>query len=233
MSSFTGLRVNSCFGCLHLSMLAFIVGLLSETDWCLDAQPLSPGTTGRSVLSWLPPPALTGFYLVEYADQKSRVVSYLSGMDTLAAVPSMFMACSGCSSSSSHLRFRFHSGWDSNHCYHGPAHYYFGRRRRSSSRSIIPAYGSRPWAPIADCRSAGGCQPSCKAILAVMDCRETAALPTLGSATGLPLQPMSSSRTWPCSRQKGSISKEAYAATGTAIILLVLAPTAYRATHVA
>ena len=109
-----------------LGMLAFIVGFivwnglgaltpsLFAWDYTTDNLSLTPAlistliTVGLSLAIATPIGVFTGFYLVEYADRKSRVVKVIRlATDTLAAVPSIVYGLFGMLFFVIYLRFQF------------------------------------------------------------------------------------------------------------------------------
>ena len=108
-----------------LGMLAFIVGFivwnglgalspsLFAWDYTTDTLSLTPAlistliTVGLSLAIATPIGVFTGFYLVEYADRKSRVVKVIRlATDTLAAVPSIVYGLFGMLFFVIYLRFQ-------------------------------------------------------------------------------------------------------------------------------
>ena len=109
-----------------LGMLAFIVGFivwngigaltpsLFAWDYTTENLSLTPAlistliTVGLSLAIATPIGVFTGFYLVEYADRKSRVVKVIRlATDTLAAVPSIVYGLFGMLFFVIYLRFQF------------------------------------------------------------------------------------------------------------------------------
>ncbi|WP_338542558.1 phosphate ABC transporter permease PstA [Abiotrophia defectiva] len=237
-----------------LGMLAFIVGFivwnglgalrpsLFAWDYTTDNLSLTPAlistliTVGLSLAIATPIGVFTGFYLVEYADRKSRVVKVIRlAADTLAAVPSIVYGLFGMLFFVIYLRFQFSllAGILTIVIMVLPIII------SATEEGLLQVDNSLRMGSLA--LGAGKLRTIFTVVLPVAMpailqgvilavgriVGETAALLfTLGSATGLPSSLMSSSRTLSLHMyvlsSEGLHLKEAYA-TGTVIILLVLA----------
>ena len=229
-----------------LGMLAFIVGFivwnglgalspsLFAWDYTTDNLSLTPAlistliTVGLSLAIATPIGVFTGFYLVEYADRKSRVVKVIRlATDTLAAVPSIVYGLFGMLFFVIYLRFQFSllAGILTIVIMVLPIII------SATEEGLLQVDNSLRMGSLA--LGAGKLRTIFTVVLPVVILAvgrivgETAALLfTLGSATGLPSSLMSSSRTLSLHMyvlsSEGLHLKEAYA-TGTVIILLVLA----------
>ena len=224
-----------------LGMLAFIVGFivwnglgalspsLFAWDYTTENLSLTPAlistliTVGLSLAIATPIGVFTGFYLVEYADRKSRVVKVIRlATDTLAAVPSIVYGLFGMLFFVIYLRFQFSllAGILTIVIMVLPIII------SATEEGLLQVDNSLRMGSLA--LGAGKLRTIFTVVLPVgRIVGETAALLfTLGSATGLPSSLMSSSRTLSLHMyvlsSEGLHLKEAYA-TGTVIILLVLA----------
>ena len=224
-----------------LGMLAFIVGFivwnglgaltpsLFAWDYTTDNLSLTPAlistliTVGLSLAIATPIGVFTGFYLVEYADRKSRVVKVIRlATDTLAAVPSIVYGLFGMLFFVIYLRFQFSllAGILTIVIMVLPIII------SATEEGLLQVDNSLRMGSLA--LGAGKLRTIFTVVLpvAMPAILQGVLLFTLGSATGLPSSLMSSSRTLSLHMyvlsSEGLHLKEAYA-TGTVIILLVLA----------